>query len=44
MKIANTAILRFEIRSDNSNNHDFNRDAKAARGQTTFGVEAILPF
>lgn len=44
VKVAQQLILRFEIRSDNSNNHDFQRDGKAARGDTTFGMEAILPF
>jgi len=44
MKVAQQLILRVEIRSDNSNNHDLNRDGKAARGDTTLGFEAIMPF
>ncbi|HUR38032.1 MAG TPA: outer membrane beta-barrel protein, partial [Planctomycetota bacterium] len=44
MKVAQQLILRVEIRSDNSNNHVMNRDGKAARGDTTLGFEAIMPF
>lgn len=44
MKIANTAILRVEVRHDDSNHHEFNRNGKAARGDNTLGMEAILPF
>jgi hypothetical protein len=44
MKVAQQLILRVEIRSDNSNNHDLVRDGKAARGDTTLGFEAIMPF
>ena len=44
MKVAQQLILRVELRSDNSNNHNFVRDGKAARGDTTLGFEAIMPF
>jgi len=49
LKVAQQLILRFEIRHDNSNNHNFSRGndngaAKAARGDTTLGFEAIMPF
>jgi len=44
MKVAQQLILRVELRSDNSNNHDLFRDGKAARGDTTLGFEAIMPF
>ncbi|MBV8879341.1 MAG: porin, partial [Planctomycetaceae bacterium] len=44
MKVAQQLILRVELRSDNSNNHNFVRDGKNARGDTTLGFEAIMPF
>ena len=43
-KVAGTAIIRIELRSDNSNKETFQRDGKPARGDTTIGFEAILPF
>lgn len=43
-KVAQQLILRVEIRHDDSNNHDFNRDGRAARGDNTLGFEAIMPF
>jgi len=44
MKVAQQLILRVELRTDNSNNHIMSRDAKEARGDTTLGFEAIMPF
>jgi len=47
LKIAQHAILRFELRHDSSNNHDFSRGnngANSARGDTTFAIETLLPF
>jgi hypothetical protein len=49
LKVAQQLILRFEIRSDNSNNHNFLRGnddgaPKPARGDTSLGFEAIMPF
>jgi hypothetical protein len=49
LKVAQQLILRFELRHDNSNNHNFTRGndngpAKASRGDTTLGFEAIMPF
>jgi len=43
-KIAQHAIFRFEIRHDDSNNHNFNRDGRGARGDNTVGFEVIMPF
>lgn len=43
-KIANQAIFRVELRHDDSNQHTFTRDGKAARGDNTLGFEAIMPF
>ncbi len=43
-KIASQMILRFEIRSDNSNDHIFFRGGTAAKGQTTLGAQVIMPF
>jgi hypothetical protein len=44
MKVAQQLILRVELRTDNSNNHVVSRDGKDARGDTTLGFEAIMPF
>lgn len=44
MKIANQLIFRIELRTDNSNNHDFVRGGKTAQGDTSLGFEAIMPF
>jgi hypothetical protein len=50
MKVASQLILRWELRFDNSNNHDFTRDhdrtntLRPARGDVTMGFEAIMPF
>jgi hypothetical protein len=44
MKVAQQLILRVELRSDNSNNHDFVRDGRNALGDTSLGFEAIMPF
>jgi hypothetical protein len=44
LKVAKQLILRFEIRHDDANNHIFNRNGKAARGDNTIGFEAIMPF
>jgi hypothetical protein len=47
IKIAQHAILRFELRHDNSNNHEFSRGnfgPNNARGDTTFAIETLLPF
>jgi hypothetical protein len=44
VKIAQRAILRLELRHDDSNHHDFFRDQKTAKGDTTLGVEALMPF
>ena len=44
VKVASNLILRFEIRHDDSNQHTFRRDTKAARGDNTLGFEAIMPF
>jgi hypothetical protein len=44
VKVAQQLILRFEIRHDDSNNHNFNRDGRGARGDNTVGFEAIMPF
>jgi len=44
MKVANQLILRVELRTDNSNQHVMSRDGKEARGDTTLGFEAIMPF
>jgi len=44
IKIASQLVLRFEIRHDDSNQHNFLRNSTAARGDNTFGVEAIMPF
>ena len=43
-KIASTAIFRVELRHDNCNDHIFGRDGSSAKGITTLGFEAILPF
>jgi hypothetical protein len=50
LKVAQQLILRFELRHDNSNNHNFTRGNenaqpfRPARGDTTIGFEAIMPF
>jgi hypothetical protein len=50
LKVAQQLILRVELRSDNSNQHNFGRDTenspalKPARGDTSLGFEAIMPF
>jgi len=44
IKVANQLIIRIEFRHDDSNNHDFTRNEKAARGDNTLGFEAIMPF
>jgi hypothetical protein len=50
LKVAQQLILRVELRSDNSNQHNFGRDQengggnKPARGDTSLGFEAIMPF
>jgi hypothetical protein len=43
-KVAKQLIFRVEIRHDDSNNHNFVRNGKAARGDNTLGFEAIMPF
>jgi len=43
-KVANQLILRVELRHDDSNQHTFGRDGHPARGDTTLGFEAIMPF
>jgi len=43
-KVASQLILRIEVRSDNSNDHVFFRGSSGAKGQTTFGAQAIMPF
>jgi hypothetical protein len=43
-KIGGQAIFRIEFRHDDSNQHSFARDGKAARGDNTLGFEAIMPF
>ena len=43
-KIAQQMIFRVEFRHDDSNNHNFVRNGNPARGDNTFGVEAIMPF
>jgi hypothetical protein len=44
IKVANQLILRLEVRSDNCNDALMRRNDKAAKGDNTFGVEAIMPF
>lgn len=43
-KVAQHLIVRIEFRHDNSNQHTFLRDDKAARGDNTLAFEALLPF
>jgi len=43
-KVASQLIVRIEFRHDDSNQHTFTRDGKAARGDNTLGFEAIMPF
>jgi len=43
-KVAKQLIFRVEFRHDDSNNHNFVRNGKAARGDNTLGFEAIMPF
>jgi hypothetical protein len=44
IKVANQLIIRIEFRHDDSNDHIFIRNEKAARGDNTLGFEAIMPF
>ncbi len=44
IKVANQLIVRIEFRHDDSNDHIFRRNEKAARGDNTLGFEAIMPF
>jgi hypothetical protein len=45
IKVAQQLIIRLEVRADNSNDHIFLRDEdKGARGDYSFGAEAIMPF
>jgi hypothetical protein len=43
-KVAGQLIVRIEVRHDDCNDHIFDRDGKAARGDNTLGFEAIMPF
>jgi len=44
IKIASQLVLRIEFRHDDSNQHTFLRNSSPARGDNSFGVEAIMPF